>query len=333
MKNPQNIPEEANMKLTNTVNIFTKYEEEENHFTNGLIALLSLSKCEKQDFIRSFLHEVLGLEPEGQIDCFHVLEHVDGTADAELSCGDCFVQFETKIRSGSIREDQVQRHLNILRGRPETLKKLILLTPDDSMSGYTQRFLSIDRQLVNHLPWMKVYNYLDGFTKSPTETVFSQLVEQFLERIHGCIFEQDMAGIVAKIDFGDKAGVFPGTYLDEMKKGFWKEWNTPREYKNLDGTGRKLLLYDRTRGGITLEVEIKKVEKTGSEPEYPWTNEFVHDTLFVFPEPIPLEQIRAIAGFEYFGKYKKDRSAYRNITHEQYRQLLPDGTEVPTKPG
>ena len=28
-----------------------------------------------------------------------------------------------------------------------------------------------------------------------------------------------------------------------------------------------------------------------------------------------------MAGFEDFGKHRKDRTAYRNITHEQYRQL------------
>lgn len=36
--------------------------------------------------------------------------------------------------------------------------------------------------------------------------------------------------------------------------------------------------------------------------------------------PIPLSSIQAIEAFKNFGK---ERSPYRMITHEQYRQLIP----------
>ena len=89
----------------------------------------------------------------------------------------------------------------------------------------------------------------------------------------------------------------------------------------MDGTGRKLLLYDRTRQGITAEVEIRKVKRIKWARAYPWANIFAPGTLRVFEKPIRLSRIRNMAGFEDFGKHRKDRTAYRNITHEQYRQL------------
>ena len=109
-----------------------------------------------------------------------------------------------------------------------------------------------------------------------------------------------------------------------MRKGGWVCWHTPREYKKLDGTGRKLMLYDRKLKGITLEVEIRKVRKvkrTGSGRYFPWANYFAPGTLRVFRRPISRRRIRAIADFENFGKHRKDRSPYRNITREVYRQL------------
>ena len=64
-----------------------------------------------------------------------------------------------------------------------------------------------------------------------------------------------------RIDFGDKSEIYEDTYLVTMTAGAWNRWNAPGEYKSLDATGRKLMLYDRNRG-ITAEVEIRKVNRT-----------------------------------------------------------------------
>ena len=111
-------------------------------------------------------------------------------------------------------------------------------------------------------------------------------------------------------------------YLDEMRAGKWTRWNTPRQYKNLDGTGRKLLLYDRTREGVTVEAEIERVIETFSEPDYPWTNEIVPRSMKFFDPPIPLKHIRSLEHFQDFGVHRKDRNAFRNLTREQYRLLV-----------
>ena len=310
------------------VNIFTSYKQEENHFTNGLIALLRLSRYDRPRFIASFLRDQLSLEPKEGIDSFRVLRGIQGTVDGELCCKDCCIQFETKIASGTLRVEQVRNHLSQLQLRPEMLKKLVLLTPDDGNSKYIERFLLIDKHHVLHLEWKSVYNYLDNSIRNHTGTVFSELVRQFLERIHHRVFEQDIAGIIAKIDFGDRSEVYADRYLSEMEKGSWTKWNTPRQYKSLDGTGRKLMLYDRTRKGITVEVEIHEVRRTDSELDYPWSNIFVHDKLFIYRKPIPLSRIQTIPGFDNFGVHRKDRSAYRNITHEQYRQLTENQSKI-----
>jgi hypothetical protein len=305
-----------------TVNIFTNYQQEENHFTNGLVALLDLSRYEHPEIASSFLRDLLGLTPNGEVEACRVLRGIDGTADAEICCGGCCVRFETKIRSGTLDTRQLRSHLKRLSRCQKRLKRLVLLTPDDGKSAYIRQFLAIDDRRILHLGWRTVYDWLEERACKSEGTIFSQLVRQFLDRIHDCVFEQDIAGVITKIAFGDFSQVYEDSYLQEMRRGEWDRWNTPREYKNLDGTGRKLLLYDRTREGITVEVEIKKVSRIPRRRNWCWQNLFVPGTLRVFRKPIPLFHIRSIPGFEGFGMYRRDRSAYRNITREQYRQLM-----------
>jgi hypothetical protein len=232
---------------------------------------------------------------------------------------------ETKIKSGTLDAVQIRRHLEGddrwkgLKRRPETLRRLVLLTPDDSASRYIKQFLSIDATCILHLEWKRAYAFLERFVNESRPSTFSELVRQFLARIHHTVFTLDMAGVILKIDFGDTSEVYADRYLDEMEAGTWTRWNTPRQCKSLDGTGRKLMLYDTKRKAITVEVEIKGVARTESEAGYPWTNEFAEETLHIFKRPIPLGDIQIVQGFENFGR---SRSAFRNITHEQYRKLL-----------
>ncbi|OPL13431.1 MAG: hypothetical protein AVO39_10620 [delta proteobacterium MLS_D] len=304
-----------------SVNIFTSYKQEENHFTNGLVSILRLSKLADPELVPSFLRTHVGIVPHRPLNTFRVLQGIKGTADGELCGEDCCIQFETKIVSAKLDSAQIGRHLDQLRRCDQTLKRLVLLTPDDPKSKYIEDFVSIDPQLIVHAGWRPVYEFLENTVINRSPSVFGNLVSQFLERIHDTVFSQDQAGIIQKIDFGDRSEVYEDAYLAEMKAGQWTEWNTPREYKSLDGTGRKLMLYDHIRKAITVEVEIARVERTEREPRYPWTNVFASGTLHVLEEPIPVVHIRSIAGFENFGVHRKDRCAYRNITHEQYREL------------
>lgn len=317
----------------NMVNIFTRYEKEENDFTNGLVAILNLSRFDSSDLVTSLLRDELGLVPNGDLDTFHVLRGIKGTTDGQLSGDGCCIQIETKIVSGILErkdfKDQIDRHLKNLRSCPQSLRCLILLTPDDNSSSYVQQFCqqycSCDKELILHLGWKRVYDLLERSIANREPCVFSELVGQFLERIREIVFKQDIAGGIVKIRFGDESEVYAYSYLDEMKDGKWTRWNTPRKYRNLDGKGRKLLLYDRTRQGITAEVEIKEVKRTDMDPGYPWTNEFVLETLRFFEPPISLDRIQSIVGFESFGR---DRSPYRNITREKYQELTREQQTV-----
>ncbi len=133
---------------------------------------------------------------------------------------------------------------------------------------------------------------------------------------------QDIIAVIVKIDFGDKSEVYPDKYIDEMKRGEWTKWNTPRKYKYLEGKGKKLILYDRELKALTVEVEIQEVNNTNDELEYPWCNKFALGTLKVYQKPIPIENLRSINGFENFSVYRKDRSSHRNLTQEQYAKLI-----------
>jgi len=304
--------------LKSSVNIFTRYKQTENDFTNGLIAILSLSQRDGSQLVMSFLRGQLRLEPCCEINMFRVLQGMDGTADAELSGDDCCIHFESKIVSGTLDHEQIERHLHKLRSRTESLRRLVLLTPDDTNSRYIDKFLTRDADLVIHIGWRRVFDFLSNSVESCDPCFFSDVVRQFLERIRTMVFEQDFAGIIAKIQFGELSEVYEDKYLNEMNAGDWTQWNTPREYKKLDGTGRKLLLYDKTRNGITVEFEIDKVKRTDAEAGYPWTNIFAPGTLRFFEPPVSLNHIRSVSGLNSFGK---GQSPYQNITHEQYRLL------------
>lgn len=221
-----------------------------------------------------------------------------------------------------LRKDQIRAHLRRLGKKKQKFKKLILLTPDDSSSSYVKQFTQgFGRAEVIHLAWKNVYDLLNE-QADRTPPALSEVIKQYLSTIHDRIFQQDIAGIIQKIYFGKKSEVYRDTYLQEMERGQWTFWNTPRKYKHLDGKGRKLILYDRYKQGLTAEVEIRKVEKKNWEPDYPWTNTFVRGSLRIYPHPIPLDHIHKTTGFENFGVHRKDRSAYRNITQEQYRELV-----------
>ena len=72
-------------------------------------------------------------------------------------------------------------------------------------------------------------------------------------------------------------------------------------YKGLDGTGRKLLLYDTTRQAITVEGEIKCTKETDYF-KYPYTHFFAPGTLRKLPVRIPVSHIRRLERFEYLRK-------------------------------
>lgn len=133
--------------------------------------------------------------------------------------------------------------------------------------------------------------------------------------------KQDFVAVIVKIAFGKKSKVYPDKYIAEMRNGKRKKWNTPRKYKHLDGKEKKLILYDRTRKAVTVEVEIESVKRTYCGGDYPWTNKFAAGTLKVYQKSIPAEKIRRISGFSNFGVHRKDRSPIRNLNHEQYAAI------------
>src|SRR5208283_5429776 len=117
------------------------------------------------------------------------VKHDHGIADAELRGDACRIWFETKIVSGAFgRHDrlndsdcQVCRHLKSLRRCPGRLKRLVLLTPDDSHSSYIKQILSKHNHNpgVLHLEWRSVYDYLSKSLGNGADRVFSKLVWQF----------------------------------------------------------------------------------------------------------------------------------------------------------
>ena len=154
-------------------------------------------------------------------------------------------------------------------------------------------------------------------------------------------------GIICKIWFGKETWVFSKhdkiprgekDYLDLMRSGEWPNvmghnglwiWGTPRDY--MKGGKTKLLLYDKYLEGITVDVDVIP-EKMWESHEgcregdycFPFRNVMNEKTLHILETPIEVEIIRNIPGFPNFKKFnaKGDRSAFRNISKEQYDFLI-----------
>jgi len=280
----------------------------------------SLGNIQDPNFVNDFLKCLPGLDTPDDYKYFQVLEGYEtkSTADAKLIGKFSSIQFETKIVSATLRDDQINRHLEVFANDNHKRQVLVLLTPDDSKSNYVHKFLQINDKIIRHLEWKKVFDDLKRYI-SDKSGVFKSIIEQYLDLIRDSIFEQDIVGIISKVAFGDKSEVYPEKYIEEMRRGLWSRWNTPREYKNLDGTGRKLLLYDKNLKAITVKVEIEKVKQTNEERDYPWSNYFAPGTLEIMEKPIKIDYIQRLSGFE---KFAKERAPYRNLTYEQYKQLM-----------
>ncbi|MCX6640513.1 MAG: winged helix-turn-helix domain-containing protein [bacterium] len=319
---------DTNEEITSNAALFTYYSQEENRFTNGLLSILNLSRIESPRFVTDLFNDTLSLNISRKPLNFKVLRDIseqldDGKPDGEISNENLCLLFETKVRSGSLNKDQIRGHLKKLRQKKSRMKRLILLTPDDSVSSYIRQLTQQHRPYVVHLEWRRIFDFLETYTLT-NSSLLAEIIKQFLDQIHSRIFTQDIAAVIVKVNFIEKSGVNPETYLEEMRRGKWDDWHTPRQYKQLDGNGRKLILYDSKKKALTMEVEIKQVKKTRSEEPYPWSNKFVPNTIRIYRNPVRVEEIHKLEGFENFGR---QRGACRNVTREQYNKLSSFGNK------
>ena len=160
--------------------------------------------------------------------------------------------------------------------------------------------IKINNKLITHLSWKKVYEYFDKLKHSQNKSIlFNGLVQEFLDLIKQKVFESDYVGGILKIDFGDESGIYSDTYLEEIRNHKWKNvpFHTPQQHHVLDGTGRKLLLYDKERFKITIEAEIEEVyedkRRDKRKTKYIYANKFKGDPK-ILEKPIPLNKILKI---------------------------------------
>mgnify|MGYP001766096230 CR=1 FL=1 len=304
------------------VNVFKLYKQPEDHFTNGLFGILQLMHVHERKSFDEFLSNVMGFRSKlGKSANFKFqVPAEESRPDALMEDASHYVLFESKIRSGTLDRDQVKRHLKSMKNIRKR-KILVLLTPDDSTSGYVEKFKHINKDIV-HVQWKKVYEFFSLQTEKTKECVLKELMTNFNRAIEDQIVSQDFSAVILRIDFGE-SGVCSDTYLDELKDGDWKNWHTPREYKQLNGQGRKLLFYDKKRHALTAEVEIEQVslnyyrKKQGQK--YIWNNKINMDSVCVYKNAVSIENIRKIEGLEGFAK---GQSAIRNLTRSQYEEIM-----------
>lgn len=302
-------------------NLFRHYSQAENRYTNGLISLLNIGSKIDDDLLTEFSQLVD--TPISKKASFKVLREMEGTADAEISDDNSIILIETKIVSGNLRKEQIISHLKTLDKYKQKNKRLVLLTPDSASSYYMTEFMMISLKTIVHLTWNSVIQLL---RKSQSkDTVFFNLVNDYIDEIKKDIFEQDISAVIVKISFGDKSEVYSDDYLDEFKKGEWTDWHTPKKYNELDGKGKKLILYDKDKG-LVLEVEIEKVRKDpqrGVNDPYHWSNQFVDKSLNIYKKPIPLSTIKMIPDKNNkFLNFDKCSTSHWNLTREQYDWLM-----------
>ena len=305
----------------NCVNIFRHYSQAENRYTNGLISLLKIGSRIDDNLLTEFgrLADITLSNKSS----FKVLREFEGTADAEMVNKDSVMLVETKIISGTLRSEQIKRHLRILLNYKQKNKRLVCITPDSANSHYIEQFTKISPSKLVHITWNSIIQLLQK--NQSNNIVFSDLVNDYIDEIKEDIFEQDISAVIVKISFGDKSEVYPDDYLDEFKGDEWTDWHTPKKYNELDGKGKKLILYDKYKG-LVLEVEIEKVRrdpKRKSNNLYPWSNKFVKNSLRTYSKPIPLSVIKKIPDKnDKFSNFDKCSTSHWNLTREQYQWLM-----------
>ena len=106
-----------------SVNIFRHYSQAENRYTNGLISLLKIGLKIDSNILIEF-GQLANLSLSKELD-FKVLREFEGTADAEILDNESIILTETKIISGTLRSEQIKRHLKILLNYKQKNKRLV----------------------------------------------------------------------------------------------------------------------------------------------------------------------------------------------------------------
>ena len=147
-----------------------------------------------------------------------------------------------------------------------------------------------------------------------SQLLYSQEVKTLWKRKEGRM--NDVVGKIAYIDFGPRSRVYADSYLEEFRRGEWDEWGTPSDYLNGNENGI-LMLYDKTRNGITLELRVSKIRY--EEGHYGYRNQFEPEGISIYDPPIYIEIINSIDGFVNFGSISTPKW---NLTRDQYEELL-----------
>ena len=217
------------------------------------------------------------------------------TVDAKLTGGGVSLFFETKIRSYTVDEEQIKRHLKLaVYPCDSKVKKLVVLTPDDTGGDFIQRIINVNPQFIIHLRWTQVR---DSFVKQSArwkDSVLGKLIEEYTDVITETIENQDYIGIIQKVAFNEKTGLkCPEDCREQLMHS--AGWGLPKKRKELngEGRGRKLLIYSSTPKAVLYEAEVVGCnEDKQNEPNFPWRYQIRFGSVVEFDPPIPLTEMR-----------------------------------------
>src|SRR3989344_5748933 len=211
----------------NYVNIFRHYSQAENRYTNGLISLLKIGSKIDKDTLNEF-GLLADISLSKKMD-FRVLREFEGTADAEIFDNDSIMLIETKIHSGTLRGEQIKRHLKILDRYNQKNKRLILLTPDSANSYYISQFIKISPKKIVHITWDSIINLLQK--SQSKDIIFSDLVNDYIDEIKEDIFEQDGKG--KKLILYDRyKGLVLEVEIEKVRRDPKRKTNSPYPWSN-----------------------------------------------------------------------------------------------------
>jgi len=316
-------------------NCFRNYGQTENNFTNGLFSVLEFLTCRDGNFLIKFFADLLNVDFPETNATFKVLPGSEKsktdhgqpvTVDAIVSSGDVALFFETKIKPYSLRPQQIKGHLKRAIGPArEKTKKLVLLTPDDPTSDFLKATISIDPSVIIHLRWKDVRDFLNGHVRQLHDSVLNKLVAEYVDVIKTTIEQQDYIGIIQKVAFTKKTGLScPKDCVRELLKPHG--WGLPKKRNELDGMGRKLLIYSRKAEAqgrkspaILYEAEVLGCKEDANyEPDFPYRYAINADSVVEFDPPISLKKVAELGRFRNFGVRQ---NAYSNLLRTEYEKL------------
>ena len=198
--------------------IFSTYKTGENRVTASILAVLRSLALHRTERLLGALME----QSDFQLVTFQnqTAKGGRGIPDATIAAS-CRLLVETKIERNAVHADQIRRHLKRLNTAPETVKALIVLTPDDSSPA---AIAEIADPRVAWTSFAALDQAIDELVKDPSQ-VISEREAFLLRELQVMLAEEELVSLANDVVIVPARNAWPEylkfhVYVCQPKRAF-----------------------------------------------------------------------------------------------------------------